>query len=175
MLAPSTNYSSEHHKASVSLIFSEEQTAWLRQLSENLNTQFGEFIPHITLVNVVEQDMQRLAAAAAALSPLDSIVCDGVSFLPDLAGDCVWVELRAQKTDWMNQARQLLLEGLSDIHPGLDVDSYRPHITLGCVQAGTLDDVDLTAIPHELPLIVNPRVAACYNGVHGKVVKVFEG
>lgn len=174
MRARDTAYPVEKHMASVSLVFDEAQNAWLRQLSEDMNLQFGEFIPHVTLVNVVEQDMLRLAAAAAALPPLESFICDGVGFLPDPVGDCVWVELRTQKTAWMNQARQQLLEALSDIHPGLDVDGFRPHITLGCVQAGTLGDVDLTVVPRELPRIMNPRAAACYNGVHGKVTEVLD-
>lgn len=172
MRAADTAYPVEKHMASVSLVFDEAQNTWLRQLSEAMNLQFGEFIPHVTLINVVEQDMPRLESAAAALPALGRLALDGVNFLPDEAGNCVWVELRTQKTAWMNQARQQLLEELSDIHPGLDVDGFRPHVTLGCVQAGTLGDVDLTAVPRELPCIMNPRAAACYNGVHGKVTEV---
>ena len=99
---------------------------------------------------------------------------DGVNFLPDEAGNCVWVELRVQKTSWMVEVRRKLLEMLDDIHPGLDIDGFRPHITIGCVEAGTLGDVDMSAIPRQLPVIVKPRAAACYNGMHGKVVEVVE-
>ena len=56
MRAAETAYSAEHHMASVNLIFDDEQTAYLRELSEKMNLDFGEFIPHATLINVTEQD-----------------------------------------------------------------------------------------------------------------------
>ena len=173
MRAAETVYPVKKHMASVSLVFDDEQNAYLRELSEKMNLDFGEFIPHVTLINVTEQDMPRLKAAAAALPALGRLVLDGVNFLPDKAG-CVWVELRTQKTTWMVEARRQLLAALDGIHPGLDVDGFRPHITLGCVEAGTLDDVNMSAIPGQLPVITEPRAAACYNGVHGKVVEVVE-
>lgn len=173
MRAAETAYPVEKHMASVSLVFDDKQNAYLRELSETMNLDFGEFIPHVTLINVTEQDMPRLKAAAAALPALGRLALDGVNFLPDKAG-CVWVELRTQKTAWMLKARRQLLAALDGIHPGLDVDGFRPHITLGCVEAGTLDDVNMSAIPGQLPVITEPRAAACYNGVHGKVVEVVE-
>ena len=173
MRAADTAYPVEKHVASVSLVFDDEQNAYLRELSETMNLDFGEFIPHVTLINVTERDMPRLKAAAA-LPSLDKLVLDGVNFLPDEAGNCVWVELRVQKTSWMVEVRRKLLEMLDDIHPGLDIDGFRPHITLGCVEAGTLGDVDMSAIPRQLPVITKPRAAACYNGMHGKVVEVVE-
>ena len=173
MRAADTAYPVEKHVASVSLVFDDEQNAYLRELSETMNLDFGEFIPHVTLINVTERDMPRLKAAAA-LPSLDKLVLDGVNFLPDEAGNCVWVELRVQKTSWMIEVRRKLLEMLDDIHPGLDIDGFRPHITIGCVEAGTLGDVDMSAIPRQLPVITKPRAAACYNGVHGKVVEVVE-
>mgnify|MGYP001738769116 FL=1 len=174
MRAADTAYPVEKHMASVSLVFDDEQNAYLRELSETMNLDFGEFIPHVTLINVTEQDIPRLKLAAAALPSLDKLVLDGVNFLPDEAGNCVWVELRVQKTSWMIEVRRKLLEMLDDIHPGLDIDGFRPHITIGCVEAGTLGDVDMSAIPRQLPVIIKPRAAACYNGVHGKVVEVVE-
>ena len=174
MRAADTAYPVEKHMASVSLVFDDEQNAYLRELSETTNLDFGEFIPHVTLINVTEQDIPRLKLAAAALPSLDKLVLDGVNFLPDEAGNCVWVELRVQKTSWMVEVRRKLLEMLDDIHPGLDIDGFRPHITIGCVEAGTLGDVDMSAIPRQLPVITKPRAAACYNGVHGKVVEVVE-
>ena len=173
MRAADTAYPVEKHVASVSLVFDDEQNAYLRELSETMNLDFGEFIPHVTLINVTERDMPRLKAAAA-LPSLDKLVLDGVNFLPDEAGNCVWVELRVQKTSWMVEVRRKLLEMLDDIHPGLDIDGFRPHITLGCVEAGTLGDIDMSAIPRQLPVITKPRAAACYNGMHGKVVEVVE-
>ena len=173
MRAADTAYPVEKHVASVSLVFDDEQNAYLRELSETMNLDFGEFIPHVTLINVTERDMPRLKAAAA-LPSLDKLVLDGVNFLPDEAGNCVWVELRVQKTSWMVEVRRKLLEMLDDIHPGLDIDGCRPHITIGCVEAGTLGDVDMSAIPRQLPVITKPRAAACYNGMHGKVVEVVE-
>ena len=174
MRAADTAYPVEKHMASVSLVFDDEQNAYLRELSETMNLDFGEFIPHVTLINVTEQDIPRLKLAAAALPSLDKLVLDGVNFLPDEAGNCVWVELRVQKTSWMVEVRRRLLEMLDDIHPGLDIDGFRPHITIGCVEAGTLGDVDMSAIPRQLPVITKPRAAACYNGMHGKVVEVVE-
>lgn len=174
MRAADTAYPVEKHVASVSLVFDDEQNAYLRELSETMSLDFGEFIPHVTLINVTERDMPRLKLAAAALPSLDKLVLDGVNFLPDEAGNCVWVELRVQKTSWMIEVRRKLLEMLDDIHPGLDIDGFRPHITIGCVEAGTLGDVDMSAIPRQLPVITKPRAAACYNGVHGKVVEVVE-
>ena len=174
MRAADTAYPVEKHMASVSLVFDDEQNAYLRELSETMNLDFGEFIPHVTLINVTEQDIPRLKLAAAALPSLDKLVLDGVNFLPDEAGNCVWVELRVQKTSWMVEVRRKLLEMLDDIHPGLDIDGFRPHITIGCVEAGTLGDVDMSAIPRQLPVITKPRAAACYNGMHGKVVEVVE-
>lgn len=147
MRAADTAYPVEKHMASVSLVFDDEQNAYLRELSETMNLDFGEFIPHVTLINVTEQDIPRLKLAAAALPSLDKLVLDGVNFLPDEAGNCVWVELRVQKTSWMVEVRRKLLEMLDDIHPGLDIDGFRPHITIGCVEAGTLGDVDMSAIP----------------------------
>ena len=173
MRAADTAYPVEKHVASVSLVFDDEQNAYLRELSETMNLDFGEFIPHVTLINVTERDMPRLKAAAA-LPSLDKLVLDGVNFLPDEAGNCVWVELRVQKTSWMVEVRRKLLEMLNDIHSGLDIDGFRPHITIGCVEAGTLGDVDMSAIPRQLPVITKPRAAACYNGMHGKVVEVVE-
>ena len=173
MRAADTAYPVEKHVASVSLVFDDEQNAYLRELSETMNLDFGEFIPHVTLINVTERDMPRLKAAAA-LPSLDKLVLDGVNFLPDEAGNCVWVELRVQKTSWMVEVRRKLLEMLDDIHPGLDIDGFRPHITIGCVEAGTLGDIDMSAIPRQLPVITKPRAAACYNGMHGKVVEVVE-
>ena len=174
MRAAETAYPVEKHMASVSLVFDDKQNAYLRELSEEMNLDFGEFIPHVTLINVTEQDMPRLKLAAAALPALGRLALDGVNFLPDEAGNCVWVELRTQKTAWMVEVRRQLLAALDGIHPGLDVDGFRPHITLGCVEAGTLDDVNMSAIPGQLPVITEPRAAACYNGVHGKVVEVVE-
>lgn len=89
MRAAETAYPVEKHMASVSLVFDDEQNAYLRELSETMNLDFGEFIPHVTLINVTEQDMLRLKAAAAALPVLDKLVLDGVNFLPDKAGNCV--------------------------------------------------------------------------------------
>ena len=174
MRAADTAYPVEKHMASVSLVFDDEQNAYLRELSETMNLDFGEFIPHVTLINVTEQDIPRLKLAAAALPSLDKLVLDGVNFLPDEAGNCVWVELRVQKTSWMVEVRRKLLEMLDDIHPGLDIDGFRPHITLGCVEAGTLGDIDMSAIPRQLPVITKPRAVACYNGMHGKVVEMVE-
>ena len=174
MRAADTAYPVEKHVASVSLVFDDEQNAYLRELSETMNLDFGEFIPHVTLINVTEQDIPRLKLAAAALPSLDKLVLDGVNFLPDEAGNCVWVELRVQKTSWMVEVRRKLLEMLDDIHPGLDIDGFRPHITLGCVEAGTLGDIDMSAIPRQLPVITKPRAVACYNGMHGKVVEMVE-
>lgn len=174
MRAAETTYPVKKHMASVSLVFDDKQNAYLRELSEEMNLDFGEFIPHVTLINVTEQDMPRLKSAAAALPVLNKLVLDGVNFLPDDAGNCVWVELRTQKTAWMVEARQQLLAALDGIHPGLDIDGFRPHITLGCVEAGTLDEVNMSAIPGQLPVIIEPRATACYNGVHGKVVEVVE-
>ena len=174
MRAADTAYPVEKHMASVSLVFDDEQNAYLRELSETMNLDFGEFIPHVTLINVTEQDIPRLKLAAAALPSLDKLVLDGVNFLPDEAGNCVWVELRVQKTSWMVEVRRKLLEMLDDIHPGLDIDGFRPRITIGCVEAGTLGDVDMSAIPRQLPVITKPCAAACYNGMHGKVVEVVE-
>ena len=173
MRAADTAYPVEKHVASVSLVFDYEQNAYLRELSETMNLDFGEFIPYVTLINVTERDMPRLKAAAA-LPSLDKLVLDGVNFLPDEAGNCVWVELRVQKTSWMVEVRRKLLEMLDDIHPGLDIDGFRPHITLGCVEAGTLGDIDMSAIPRQLPVITKPRAVACYNGMHGKVVEMVE-
>ena len=153
MRAADTAYPVEKHVASVSLVFDDEQNAYLRELSETMNLDFGEFIPHVTLINVTERDMPRLKAAAA-LPSLDKLVLDGVNFLPDEAGNCVWVELRVQKTSWMVEVRRKLLEMLNDIHPGLDIDGFRPHITIGCVEAGTLGDVDMSAIPRQLPVVL---------------------
>ena len=174
MRAADTAYPVEKHMASVSLVFDDEQNAYLLELSETMNLDFGEFIPHVTLINVTEQDIPRLKLAAAALPSLDKLVLDGVNFLPDEAGNCVWVELRVQKTSWTVEVRRRLLEMLDDIHPGLDIDGFRPHITIGCVEAGTLGDIDMSAIPRQLPVITKPRAAACYNGMHGKVVEVVE-
>ena len=85
MRAVESRYSAEHHMASVNLIFDNEQTAYIRELSEKMNLDFGEFIPHATLINVTEQDIPRLKLAAAALPSLDKLVLDGVNFLPDEA------------------------------------------------------------------------------------------
>ena len=82
MRAADTAYPVEKHVASVSLVFDDEQNAYLRELSETMNLDFGEFIPHVTLINVTERDMPRLKAAAA-LPSLDKLVLDGVNFLPD--------------------------------------------------------------------------------------------
>lgn len=119
MRAADTAYPVEKHVASVSLVFDDEQTAYLRELSEKMNLDFGEFIPHATLINVTEQDIPRLKLAAAALPSLDKLVLDGVNFLPDEAGNCVWVELRVQKTSWMVEVRRKLLEMLDDIQSGV--------------------------------------------------------
>ncbi|QJU10450.1 hypothetical protein FBF26_04275 [Candidatus Saccharibacteria bacterium oral taxon 488] len=97
MRAAETAYPVKKHMVSVSLVFDDEQNAYLRELSEKMNLDFGEFIPHVTLINVTDQDVPRLKSAAAALPILSKLVLDGVSFLPDEAGNCVWVELRTQK------------------------------------------------------------------------------
>ena len=81
MRAADTAYPVEKHMASVSLVFDDEQNAYLRELSETMNLDFGEFIPHVTLINVTEQDIPRLKLAAAALPSLDKLVLDGVNFL----------------------------------------------------------------------------------------------
>lgn len=57
MRAVESRYSAEKHMASVSLIFDDEQATYLRELSEKMNLDFGEFIPHATLINVTEQDI----------------------------------------------------------------------------------------------------------------------
>ena len=75
MRAAETVYPVEKHMASVSLVFDDEQNAYLRELSEKMNLDFGEFIPHVTLINVTEQDMPRLKAAAAALPVLSISWC----------------------------------------------------------------------------------------------------
>ena len=59
------------HMASVSLVFDDKQNAYLRELSEKMNLDFGEFIPHVTLINVTDRDMPRLKLAAAELPSLD--------------------------------------------------------------------------------------------------------
>ena len=55
MRAAETAYPVEKHMASVSLVFDNEQNAYLRELSEKMNLDFGEFIPHVTLINVTDQ------------------------------------------------------------------------------------------------------------------------
>lgn len=90
MRAADTAYPVEKHMASVSLVFDDEQNAYLRELSETMNLDFGEFIPHVTLINVTEQDIPRLKLAAAALPSLDKLVLDGVNFLPDEAAVTVF-------------------------------------------------------------------------------------
>ena len=162
------------HMASVSLVFDDEQSAYLRRLSEKMNLDFGEFIPHVTLINVTDRDMPRLKLAAVALPSLDKLVLDGINFLLDGSGRCVWVEIRTQKTAWMIEVRKRLLALLNDIHPGLDVDAFRPHITLGCVDINVLDDVNMSTVATRLPIIAEPRAAACYNGEYGKVIEVVE-
>ena len=118
-----------------------------------MNLDFGEFIPHVTLINVTDRDMPRLKLAAVALPSLDKLVLDGINFLLDGSGRCVWVEIRTQKTAWMIEVRKRLLALLNDIHPGLDVDAFRPHITLGCVDINVLDDVNMSTVATRLPII----------------------
>ena len=79
MRAVESRYSAEKHMASVNLIFDDEQTTYLRELSEKMNLDFGEFIPHATLINVTEQDIPCLKLAAAALPSLDKLVLETVS------------------------------------------------------------------------------------------------
>lgn len=164
----------DHHQASINLVFSEQTSQAIRDLSAQMGLAFGEFIPHATLINIPSKPFDRLAEVAAQLPRHIDIQLAGIAAVPDFNDKVFWIEISVLKTTELARVRQQLLETLQGVaSPALTVDAWRPHITIGCVTFGSMQ---LVAWPAQAitTAAVTGRTVVGDNGELGKVVRIIK-
>ena len=164
----------DHHQASIDVVFDDQTSQAIRDLSIQMGLAFGEFIPHATLINLPSKPFAHLAEVAAQLPRQMDIQLAGVAAVPDFNDGVFWIEISVLKTLALARVRQQLLEALQGIaSPGLSVDAWRPHITIGCV---TFDSMQSVAWPAQAiaTAAVTGRTVVGDNGELGKVVRIIK-
>ena len=164
----------DHHQASIDLVFSEQTSQAIRDLSIQMGLAFGEFIPHATLINLPNKPFDRLAEVAAQVPRHINIQLAGVATVPDFNDKVFWIEISVLKTAELARVRQQLLEALQGVaSPGLSVDAWRPHVTIGCVTFGSMQSVTWPA-QVVATAAVTGRTVVGDNGELGKVVRIIK-
>ncbi len=98
----------------------------------------------------------------------------GVAAVPDFNDKVFWVEISVLKTAELARVRQQLLEALQGVaSPGLSVDAWRPHVTIGCVTFGSMQSVTWPAQAIATAAVTGHTVVGD-NGELGKVVRIIE-
>ncbi len=164
----------DHHQASIDLVFSEQTSQAIRDLSAQMGLAFGEFIPHATLINLPNKPFDRLAEVAAQVPRHINIQLAGVATVPDFNDKVFWIEISVLKTAELARVRQQLLEALQGVaSPGLSVDAWRPHVTIGCVTFGSMQSVTWPAQVIATAAVTG-RTVVGDNGELGKVVRIIK-
>lgn len=164
----------DHHQASIDVVFSEQTSQAIRELSIQMGLAFGEFIPHATLVNIPSKPFDRLAEVAAQVPRQMDIQLAGIAAVPDFNDKVFWIEISVLKTAELARVRQQLLEALQGVaSPGLSVDAWRPHVTIGCVTFGSMQAVTWPAQPIATATVTG-RTVVGDNGELGKVVRIIK-
>lgn len=88
----------DHHQASIDLVFDDQTSQAIRDLSIQMGLAFGEFIPHATLVNIPSKPFAHLAEVAAQLPRQINIQLAGVAVVPDFNDGVFWIEISVLKT-----------------------------------------------------------------------------
>lgn len=164
----------DHHQSSIDVVFSEQTSQAIRDLSIQMGLAFGEFIPHATLINLPSKPFAHLAEVAAQLPRQMDIQLAGVAAVPDFNDGVFWIEISVLKTLALARVRQQLLEALQGVaSPGLSVDTWRPHVTIGCV---TFDSMQAVTWPAQAiaTATVTGRTVVGDNGELGKVVRIIK-
>lgn len=159
--------------SSVDLVFDPPTNTLLKNLSKQLDSGFGDFIPHVTVAAFPTDMTQVVADAIDDLPRIASIALLGLALIPSYREDRLWIELQVGKTEELLRLReQAFLTANFDIADAKD--SYRPHITLGCVDFGTPigDMLDFVSKLEQLQQIVLPTLVVARNGEYGKVVEI---
>lgn len=164
----------DHHQSSIDVVFDDQTSQAIRELSAQMGLAFGEFIPHATLINLPSKPFDRLAEVVAQLPRQMDIQLAGVAAVPDFNDGVFWIEISVLKTAELARVRQQLLEALQGVaSPGLSVDAWRPHVTIGCV---TFDSMQAVTWPAQAiaTAAVTGRTVVGDNGELGKVVRVIK-
>lgn len=164
----------DHHQASIDVVFDGQTSQAIRDLSAQMGLAFGEFIPHATLINLPNKPFDRLAEVAAQLPRHIDVQLAGIAVVPDFNDKVFWIEISVLKTAELACVRQQLLEALQGVaSPGLSVDAWRPHVTIGCV---TFDSMQAVTWPAQAiaTAAVTGRTVVGDNGELGKVVRIIK-
>lgn len=164
----------DHHQASIDVVFDDQTSQAIRDLSAQMGLAFGEFIPHATLINIPSKPFAHLAEVAAQLPRQMDIQLAGIAAVPDFNDKVFWIEISVLKTAELARVRQQLLEALQGVaSPGLSVDAWRPHVTIGCVTFGSMQSVTWPAQVIATAAVTGHTVVGD-NGELGKVVRIIK-
>lgn len=159
----------QYHDNSVILLLSEQDAAFCRKLSRNMNLAFGDYLPHVTVVGVKRITADAVNHGLSTASPQEGdVFIEGVYFRLEQQRQRVWVGLTVRKSPWIVELRQRLCEAL-DLPA--DNEEYFAHITLGCLAEDQLGSVKLGPLAVEMTTrqLSPVKLAVAKNGGFGKV------
>lgn len=152
------------HNYSVSLILNSSDAELVDTLSKELNLNFGEFIPHVTVCTFAKQPDLKVD------KKIVNTMSTNLYFSTD-SKERIWVGLSIQKTDSLIELYRATCDAAN---LSADVDAYFPHVTLGCLGKNELEQVDRSNMAEASKRLSfnDCRLAFCKNGELGKVVEV---
>lgn len=164
--------STQYHDNSVILLLSEKDAAFCQKLSCDMNLDFGDYTPHVTVLAAKGNATGTLNGALMAVSPqVDDVFIEGVYFRLEPPTGRLWVGLTVRKSPWIINFRQSLCE---ELNLPVDNEEYFAHITLGCLTGSQLGGIDFgpLAVSMTTRRLGPVRLAIAENGAMGKVAGV---
>lgn len=162
-----------YHKTSMVALLSKEESVFCRTLSNELGLDFGEYVPHVTLVTGEGGDANRLREALASTPLVDKyngeLQLEGLYIRKDNEDDRIWIGVIVKK----DAELLALCDAVADnLGKQFNSESYFPHITLGRL-ASYRQFAKVTFATNLLERGVRTiggcTLAAVSNGAYGKI------
>lgn len=165
--------SRQYQSTSIVGLLSERDIEFCRRLSADLNLEFGEYIPHFTIVSSKQLSIGKLSdmLTTRAVSFDGCIHIEGVYFRLETSKSRLWVGLIVRKDEALRRLQQELCRGTDD---ETSAEDYFPHITLGCIDNGDTSAVSLRALAAKdtSRQLTGCQLAVAEDGEYGKVTRV---
>ena len=151
---------------SLSLILDDESADMVREISEIMKLDFGDFIPHVTLL-WLDSAPENLDYVNAEVFTLDI----QNTYVAHKSKRDAWFGLSVNKTPNLISLQAGLAEQLSS---DIDINKQLPHITTGhTLTHDQYRAVDfLSVLNYNFPIAMKAQLRLCRNGEHGKVIEV---
>lgn len=164
---------SVYQEASIDLVFNTNVDKILRDFSALVDPDFGEFIPHMTLLPIDVSQIHDSLHIISRLPSLEKINILGLAVVPSYEEDKLWIELQVRKTKQLIELQQFIVRELT-AQDYSDSDGFRPHITVGCLSLSGANNLAFGDISSIKPLseIIHPSFVVGRNGELGKVVEI---